>query len=115
VLSDYSNLYDDVLIINLSSPVEFIISQIMSCEKTISSSLHGLVVSHAHGIGSRWVEFSNKVTGDGFKFRDYFTTVETNPSPLDLRNRTDLKLIEAEIPGHSIVVNQQELLSQCPF
>lgn len=115
VLERYANKQDDVLIISLWQPVEYVISQILSCEKTISSSLHGLVVSHAYGIQSRWVEFSDKVLGSGFKFRDYFTTVKSNPEPLDLRFNYDLNNIEAEIPTHEITADLSLLLSTCPI
>lgn len=115
VLEAYSNRYDDVLIINLSNPVEFVIEQILSCEKTISSSLHGLVVSHAYNIPSQWVEFSENVTGEGFKFRDYFTTVETNKSAVDLKAIPDLKSVFAAIPEHKISVDLNLLIENCPL
>lgn len=73
VLKYYANKYDDTLIIDLSQPVETVIDQILSCEMTISSSLHGLIVSHAYGIPTIWGQFSDKVLGEGFKFRDYYS------------------------------------------
>lgn len=66
----------DILIIDLMTlDVEEVTRQIMSCEKTISSSLHGLIVSHAYGIPSVWVEFSKNLFGDGIKYLDYFESV----------------------------------------
>ena len=115
VLERYANKSEDILIISLWQPVEYVISQILSCKKTISSSLHGLVVSHAYGIQSRWVEFSDRVLGNGFKFRDYFTTVETNNEPLDLRTEPDLTNIESQIPVHKIKADLDLLLSVCPI
>lgn len=115
VLQAYANKRDDVLIISLWEPVELVISQILSCENTISSSLHGLIVSHAYGIRSRWVEFSDKVLGSGFKFRDYFTTVETETMPLDLRGCPELETIQSEIHDHEIKINLDHLLLACPL
>lgn len=115
VLEAYANKDSDILIISLWQPVEFVIGQILSCEKTISSSLHGLIVSHAYGIQSRWVEFSDKVLGSGFKFRDYFTTVESEIIPLDLRNYPELGSLQSEIPAHEIKINLNHLMSACPL
>lgn len=115
VLKQYANMYTDTIIIDLSQPVEMVISQILSCENTISSSLHGLIVSHAYGIKCRWVEFSDKVLGSGFKFRDYFTTVESQDTPLDLRSCPELGTMQSEIYDHEIKINLDNLLSACPL
>jgi hypothetical protein len=57
--------------------LEKVIDKIVSCTFTISSSLHGIVVSHAYNINSLWVRFADTLgkgpvdlKGD-FKFRDY--------------------------------------------
>lgn len=92
-LQDYWSLSDEVVIIDLRNDVESVIKLINQCEKTVSSSLHGLVVSHAYGIPSCWVEFSDNVIGAGFKFRDYFSVFNYewaiyNPAtPTDLRHK----------------------------
>lgn len=111
----YANRYTDYQIINLSNPVEQVIQEILECETTISSSLHGLVVSHAYGIPSKWVEFSDSVLGSGFKFRDYFTTVLTHESPSDLRNFPDISHIYNVIPEHQINIDLDKLMESCPI
>lgn len=115
VIMNYANKHEDYIIIDLSKPVESVIQQILSCEVTVSSSLHGLIVSHAYNIQSRWVEFSDNILGSGFKFRDYFTTVKTNEIPLDLRNFPDIKNIRDEIPEHEFVFNTDKLIKSCPL
>lgn len=120
VLENYANRYEGFVIIDLSKPVEFVINQILSCEKIISSSLHGLIVADAYGISSRWVEFSDKVLGNGFKFRDYYSGMINSGGlldvePLDLKSFPCIKDIESEIFFHKTILDLDMLLASCPL
>jgi pyruvyltransferase len=65
---------EDILLINLSMNVEQVIDDINCCDNIISTSLHGLIVSHAYRIPALW--FSNgNIGGDNVKFEDYFSSV----------------------------------------
>jgi len=67
----------DIKVINLiNKDIELVINDILSCEKTISSSLHGLIVSDAYNIPNKWVKFNDKLCGDDTKFYDYFKSVK---------------------------------------
>lgn len=66
----------DIIVINLiNNNVEYVIDQMLSCECTISSSLHGLIVSDAYNIPNKWVIYNNNLFGDNTKFYDYFKSV----------------------------------------
>jgi len=47
------------------------VDEIRECRAILSSSLHGIIVAHAYGIPAAWVRFSNLLSGDDSKFRDY--------------------------------------------
>ena len=64
-------IWTEGFIIDVQQDTYKVIDDILSCERIVSSCLHGLIVSEAYGIPATWVELSNNVLGSGFKFRDY--------------------------------------------
>ena len=70
---------DNILVINIiNKDIELIINDMLRCEKIISSSLHGLIVSDAYNIPNKWIKFNNLIKGDDTKFYDYFKSVNRN-------------------------------------
>lgn len=65
-----------VKLIDVRSDPEEFICQMLECEFVLSSSLHGLILADAYGVKNKWVSFSDKVTGGGFKFSDYYSTTD---------------------------------------
>ena len=76
-------------LIELLGSIEPTIRAITRCEATVSTSLHGLIVSHAYGIPSLWVKIAgNDLYGDDCKFYDYFSSVDITPyEPLTLSDK----------------------------
>jgi pyruvyltransferase len=108
--------YDDVLIIDVLKKPADVIRDITMCEKTISSSLHGIVASHAFNIPCCWVKFSNKILGDGFKFLDYFSSVGiTEDKPLILYDKQNIDTIINNIINYEIKFDVNKFLSTSPF
>ncbi|WP_412496473.1 polysaccharide pyruvyl transferase family protein [Vibrio cyclitrophicus] len=62
---------DDVLLIDIQQDIEPFIDELLSCDKIISSSLHGLIAADSYSIPSVHVVFSDNVLGGQFKFDDY--------------------------------------------
>lgn len=113
-----------VKVINLLTlDVEKTTCEILSCETTLSSSLHGIIVSHAYDIPSVQVEFSKEIFGDGIKYRDYYASVGMDYSkPEMLEEIEDLKQLDklidksANLPeAGKIYLLQKGLLENCPF
>lgn len=67
---------EHIIVINLFDPIEKIIEEVYSCEKIISSSLHGIIIGHAYAVPSLWVGLAKGwIGGDDIKFADYFSSV----------------------------------------
>jgi len=93
VVNRLDYLPEDVIIIDLLSQITAVIDVILSCEVCISSSLHGIIASHAYGIPCRHIIFTNKVLGDGVKFFDYYRSVGIPyQKPLNLSGKASLEI-----------------------
>ena len=123
VLTAYADNPEILIIDMMTLDVEEVTHQIVQCETTISSSLHGLIVSHAYEIPSVWVEFSKKLFGNGVKFADYLESVDLMIyKPRFLANKTnpqEFKQILKEFPSQpdlTVVKRlQRDLLTSSPF
>ena len=62
-------------IIDVLSPLDEFFRSLQRCKVILSSSLHGLIFAHAYGIPALWIELSDKVIGNGFKFFDYYLSI----------------------------------------
>jgi len=106
-------------IIDVLSPVEKFVQEVTSCERIISTSLHGLIVAHAYGIPALWMKFSDSILGDGTKYRDYFMSVGMDTSvPVDARDN-DLDILKVsgfEFPASGVIeIMSRKLRKACPF
>lgn len=120
-VSQYS---DKCKIIDLrTNDIKKVIYDITACEYILSTSLHGIIVSHAYGIPALWIK-KNDINTDGIKFNDYFSSmnipcykgITQNIDEL-LLNITDLFIQEKQyaLPHIDIISLQRELLKVCPF
>lgn len=55
--------------------MEKVVGEILACEYVLSTSLHGVIIAHAYKIPSLWIR-KGYIDTDGFKFHDYFTSVD---------------------------------------
>lgn len=85
---------DDVLDINVHTPVEHFFRALRSCDAVVSSSLHGLIFAEAMGIPNLWIKLSDRAVRTGFKFRDWFSLAQTPQAepyePTGLESSMDL-------------------------
>jgi pyruvyltransferase len=107
---------DDVLIIDVGSGIEDFVDQLISCDVIASSALHGLIAADAYGLPRVWLKLSDHVTGDTFKFEDYFLGAGLGMfeyiSP-DRVHVADYARIASESPISRDVLSR--LLDSCPL
>lgn len=81
-----------IRLIDMQNPIESVIDDLCSCELVVSSSLHGLIVSHAYGIAATWVELAPLPSGDRTKFHDYLDSIGRPEATALTVSRHDLDL-----------------------
>ena len=70
-------------VIDILSPPELFLEELISCERVVSSSLHGVIIAESYGIAADWMMLSDKVVGGKFKFHDYYLSTDREaPEPL---------------------------------
>jgi pyruvyltransferase len=107
----------DLRLIDIQDPIESVIDQIASCEAVASSSLHGLIASHAYGRPALWVKFRDLPNGDDSKFHDYFLSLGLDPPEpqwLDERH-VEAADIMRRMPPPPTLPDLNPLWRACPF
>ena len=90
------------------------------CDRLVSSSLHGIIASHAFGKKCAWVSFGGSIGGDDTKFFDYALSVKLNIKRYDFQDVVSLNALDlikvsdaSELPDLDDV--QRKLWNSCPF
>ena len=110
---------DEILIIDLAHYKKWtdVIDEICSCERVLSSSLHGLIVSDAYQVPNCWIELSGNIPGGYFKYRDYGESVNRLlDKPFQINSITDVNLFLSHIEYcDTRLYRIDDLLQSCPF
>lgn len=107
---------DDIVVINVKGEINKFVDDINSCERIASSSLHGIIAADAYGIPSSWINFSDYVIGDGFKFRDYFASVRRKTKlPLEISKMRSLQEVFTMFEDYKLDIDLDKLVTACPF
>jgi len=108
--------WEDSRIIDICGDIENVVEQIVSCDRIISSSLHGIICADAYNVSSLWLHASDKPKGDGFKFRDYFSSVSRpDNKPIIVNGKTPRELLEDQFFDYSIDIDLDSLWRVCPL
>lgn len=104
--------------------VEHFVKELTSCKYILSTSLHGIILSHAYNIPALWIKHGY-IDTDGFKFYDYFSSVDIPfyngyenfdqyLKNADWRNLFD-EHTTSSLPQIDITLIQKRLLDVAPF
>jgi pyruvyltransferase len=85
-----------------------VIREIDKCQNILSSSLHGLVFADALNIPNAWSELSDRVSGKGFKFRDYLLSLRRSTRPIVFSGKENLTEMISQMvtPAQAIVAER---------
>lgn len=107
--------WEDVRVIDICGGIEGVIEQIVACDRIVSSSLHGIICADAYGVPSIWLRASDKPVGDGFKFRDYFSSVgRPDREPFVVMAATERAELEDLFYDYQINIDLDALWAACP-
>jgi pyruvyltransferase len=108
--------WDDTLVIDICGDIEEVVDQIASCDRIVSSSLHGIICADSYGIPAIWLRASDKPSGDGFKFRDYFSSVgRPDQHPIPVNADTEREELLDKFFTYTIDIDLDSLERACPF
>lgn len=113
-------LDDSVKIIDLKTDdIEGTLHQMLSCERIVTSSLHGLIIADAYDIPNVWIS-SRRPKGGEFKYYDYFLSVDKvchaqtfQPEEAELLNANYFNRFDFD--ARDINFDAIKLLDACPF
>lgn len=118
-VEEFRKNHPEILFIDLQNYKDWhdIIDQILSCEKIISSSLHGLILSDAYGIPNLRVKFSDKIVGGNFKYDDYNLAVrQCTIEPIIFNGCIEIEILNTNFQFYSpINFDAKIMLTTCPF
>lgn len=103
--------------------IENFLSELISCERIISTSLHGVIIAQAYGIPACLATVSDsrqQIHGDGIKFRDYYASIGIDdvPKAVDLSTFTEINEISLDrcaFMAASKKINLTSLAKAAPF
>jgi hypothetical protein len=106
----------DVADLNVHADPSDFLQMTVECEAVVSSSLHGLIFAEALGIPNLWIKLSDKVLGEGFKFRDWFSLADCPQNDPELPREEDTtNNLAARAMLHEMQIDQESLIGSFPF
>lgn len=110
--------YGDSTLIDLRDTPKDVVRKIGECELIISSSLHGLIVADSFHVPNLHITLNNKMFGDGYKYRDYYSAFGLDHTPFDCANgdipALDLVKSSCKISAEAVEEKKEALINAFP-
>lgn len=112
---------ETVVVVDVKDGMERVVRQIASARVCISTSLHGLIIAQAYGVPWVWARVSDdQLGGDTFKFRDFFSTLDSSAvSAIDVCkqdiDRLDLEELAQRASLPELQISLDDLLQSFPL
>ena len=116
VMKEMKQCYENSVIINVKAEPMKVLKKIARCRTIVSTSLHGLIIADSFHIPNQWCVCSDRILGDGFKFRDYYSAFGLEAKPVDLRKDKlpdIVKIREEYAVTEAMVKQKQKELIRC--
>lgn len=105
-----------VKLIDICAGEKEFVNQLLSVEKIISSSLHGLIAADAYGIPNARINITNNIAGGDYKYKDYALSVNRNHfKGKQLNDNVSIELINSFQLNESIDWDAKKLLDAAPW
>lgn len=116
-LLPYQNIPNVLFIdVQIGRDYKTLIDQMLSCECIVTSSLHGLILSHSYNIPVLLAKYSEKITGGNFKYNDYLLSVnKPHIAPTLIDRHYSLEQYITMMDAQKINFDYKLLLDSCPF
>ena len=103
IIAKLAESSSDITLIDICAPTLDVIQHVGECESILSTSLHALVLADSLGIPNRWIEVgANTVSGEGFKFRDYYSNFNLpEMRPVQLTGQETMAILLSLISDYS--------------
>ena len=115
VLESWALKEGEIILDARTNDVEAFVSQLVACRRSISSSLHGLIFSHAYRVPTRHVILTDTIFGDGTKFQDHYATMGLRHDPIDLRDGRHTGMDLSSLADEIIDFDDRFLWDECFF
>ena len=107
-----------LILIDVRYSINDFVEAVTSCECVVSSSLHGVIIAHAYGIPARHIIVTDRLSGDGVKFQDYYESLGMTHRSTPVSEGKDLIAAahHVDIPDQrTLAQTATALLAACPF